>query len=862
VNGDVGSSCQDDPNADDPLCTTFEYDPFGNTSKITAADGTAQKMHYDAAGRRDSMVDPSLGTVVTHYDAFGEPSDQTNGAGQTSAYTYDALGRMTRIDSLDGATTLIWDTSPHGIGKLAGALSPDKVLTSYQYDELGHQTVTSSQLDKDVFEVVTGYDDIGRPDTVTYPEVSVPGGSTRLRVKNVYNANGYLSQVKDAATGGPVYWTAQQRNAAGQLTQEVQGNGVVSDYTYRPDTGLLDKINVEKLRQISYDYDANRNVTVRNDQTDGRYEAYGYDTLNRLDRWQARPSATGEPVLTSDYQYDRVGGLKTETTTQTGQPTQTTTYEYGYEHPELSAPAHALVKRNAAEYAYDNAGRQVTGPNRSIGYTAFDLPRTFDAMATTQDATPLHVDFRYDATGARLLKRDAGGSTFTAGDLFERRVPAGPSKAQVHNLNNVVANGRIVAQVDFVQATAGGAATTKVQYLHADQQGSTILVTGSKGTADGGDESIFNNLFYDPWGRRIDDNYQQIPKTLTDGPRQLYTGQYHDDEMSLINMKGRVYDPQARRFLTPDPILTEPLNTQSDDRYTYVRDNPTTMTDPTGHIGGADGGGGVDIFFCCGADAWNSAMDWIDGGGFDDLSPSPLDAPLITQTSTMASMLSVGNGAAGGADGLAAEDSVCRLEEETTCALPDDPAVSTAQDPVNRSDMSDSDSAGDQGDADDDEDDRGQNCDGCVIGAKGGKQNVRDTGLRDLSPEELQARYRAATGKEKQRLLKELKGRGLRHRAGADQRRPNRPQEQEQPAEEAQPEAQQPEQQPEQQPNEGQRPGTPDPVQERNGITAGEVGTAAGVAAGGLTVGGIIWWVLKVASPLCGPAAPACAVVL
>ena len=51
-----------------------------------------------------------------------------------------------------------------------------------------------------------------------------------------------------------------------------------------------------------------------------------------------------------------------------------------------------------------------------------------------------------------------------------------------------------------------------------------------------------------------------MPRTIPsddsrrDGPRQGYTGHEHDDEFGLINMKGRIYDPEARRFLTPDPI--------------------------------------------------------------------------------------------------------------------------------------------------------------------------------------------------------------------------------------------------------------------------------------------------------------------
>ena len=47
-------------------------------------------------------------------------------------------------------------------------------------------------------------------------------------------------------------------------------------------------------------------------------------------------------------------------------------------------------------------------------------------------------------------------------------------------------------------------------------------------------------------------------------------------------MKGRLYDPKLRRFITPDPFVTEPFNPQGLNRYSYVQNNPVTFVDPTG----------------------------------------------------------------------------------------------------------------------------------------------------------------------------------------------------------------------------------------------------------------------------------------
>jgi RHS repeat-associated protein len=55
--------------------------------------------------------------------------------------------------------------------------------------------------------------------------------------------------------------------------------------------------------------------------------------------------------------------------------------------------------------------------------------------------------------------------------------------------------------------------------------------------------------------------------------RDCFTGHEHIDEMGLIHMNGRVYDPQIGRFLSADPYIQSPYNTQSYNRYSYVMNN-------------------------------------------------------------------------------------------------------------------------------------------------------------------------------------------------------------------------------------------------------------------------------------------------
>jgi RHS repeat-associated protein len=60
-------------------------------------------------------------------------------------------------------------------------------------------------------------------------------------------------------------------------------------------------------------------------------------------------------------------------------------------------------------------------------------------------------------------------------------------------------------------------------------------------------------------------------------------GEPHLATFGLIHMNGRIYDPLIGRFLQSDPIVQEPYNLQSHNRYSYVMNNPLAYTDPTGY---------------------------------------------------------------------------------------------------------------------------------------------------------------------------------------------------------------------------------------------------------------------------------------
>jgi RHS repeat-associated protein len=121
--------------------------------------------------------------------------------------------------------------------------------------------------------------------------------------------------------------------------------------------------------------------------------------------------------------------------------------------------------------------------------------------------------------------------------------------------------------------------SSQVRYFHQDHLGSMSVITDEAG-------QVVERLAYDPWGKRrkangLADKSDSLVGVNTD---RGYTEHEHLDEIGLIHMNGRVYDPLIGRFMSADPFIQAPDNLQSYNRYAYVMNNPLAYTDPSGFI--------------------------------------------------------------------------------------------------------------------------------------------------------------------------------------------------------------------------------------------------------------------------------------
>ncbi len=173
----------------------------------------------------------------------------------------------------------------------------------------------------------------------------------------------------------------------------------------------------------------------------------------------------------------------------------------------------------------------------------------------------------YDAYGRRAARKSGADQTTYVGELYEKRVDASVER----HVFSVVADGGLVAQLHYDSKTS----TDRRLYYLTDLLGSPAMVLDDTG-------NVVEQHDYEPFGQRIDGEGQ--PQTGGDPTVTFgFTGHEHDKELGLVNMRARIYDPQQRRFLTPDPIVSDALHGQSYNPYSYVLNNPVNYSDPSGY---------------------------------------------------------------------------------------------------------------------------------------------------------------------------------------------------------------------------------------------------------------------------------------
>ncbi|XXY49986.1 RHS repeat-associated core domain-containing protein [Sorangium sp. So ce269] len=538
--------------------TRYSYGPFGMLHTVTDPGGAVTRTTRDAFGRVRQLDDPDRGTTVSIHDGFGELISSTDALGRETTWAYDALGRpRSRVDQ-DGAerltTAWTWDTAAHGIGELHALTSPDGEKT-YGYTDRGQLDTISLGIEgeRSPLEARLGYDELGRVETITYP---APAGAAPFVVAHDHDAHGHVIAVRDRGTRF-AYWRLTDVDNAGRFREEVFGNDAVTERSYFADKQRLRHMVTQsgagEVQDLDYGFDDLLNLTRRTDalQPQNTTERFRYDPLQRLTCAYFSDVERASAPCALRYEHDPNGNLTFKSDVGT----------LSYDDP-LHPHAATGAGTGTGSFAYDAVGNQIARPGgTTVRYTPFDLPERITQGAST-------ITFGYDGDQQRIRKTTPEKETLYFGDLYERVTAA--ASGTVEHRYHVHSPERVVAIV-----TRGGP-DDGTRYVHVDHLGSVDALTDEDG-------DVSERRSYDPFGQRRNPVWgERAPASFSSETTQGFTGHESDDELGLVNMKGRIYDPRIGRFLTTDPIVSIPSFGQSWNPYSYVLNNPLAYVDPGG----------------------------------------------------------------------------------------------------------------------------------------------------------------------------------------------------------------------------------------------------------------------------------------
>lgn len=550
--------------------TRYDYDSQGNLNRIQDAGGAVSSGSHNVRDLRTHWTDADAGSATYSYNSLGELVAWSDAKHQSFSATYDALGRLVSRSQPEGSSTWNWGASAaaRNIGRLQSK-SGLGYAESRSYDDFGRirtRRITTDQ----AYDYDYTYNALGAVDTLTYPASPVPTGQSgaRFKIRYSYRA-GSPAQIDDVSQ--PAARTLWQLKAVNDFDAPVQ-EGLARDTISRSSnydaatqrlTGLQAGVAgaAGNRQSLAYQWDAAGNLTQRRDVNQGLTEAFTYDGLDRL-TFSAR---NGSPNLAIGY-------------TAAGNITYRSdvgNYVYGD-----AARPHAVTAAGSETLGYDANGNVASRNGLAQQWSSANL------LVTVRKAG-FQSQFAYGPDNQRWRQvagyQNGTETTHYVGGLLEKE--AATSTGVTYWRHYVPTPGGDTA---VVSRNSNGSTTTT--YLLGDHLGSTDALLDDAGSTVG-------RTSFTPTGSRRGDNWSSgtAPDWLAiaNSTRQGYTGHEMLDNVGLVHMNGRVYDPQLARFLSADPLIGNLGDSQSVNPYAYVGNRPLNATDPTGLV--ADGGASLIV---------------------------------------------------------------------------------------------------------------------------------------------------------------------------------------------------------------------------------------------------------------------------
>jgi RHS repeat-associated protein len=214
----------------------------------------------------------------------------------------------------------------------------------------------------------------------------------------------------------------------------------------------------------------------------------------------------------------------------------------------------------------------LTGNGRTATYTSFDMPVTISKAGSSDT-------FVYGPEHQRVKRQTSTATTIyvnpdnSGGLAYEKDMTSGG--ATIEERVFVSAGSDPVVMLK----RANGTGSFAPYYLHRDNIGSTVAITSSSG-------ALLEQTAYEPFGKRRAPDGTSDPTNAIKGVNsdRGFTDHEHLDDLALVHMNGRIFDPLVGRFLSADPNVQFNDDLQSYNRYSYVSNNPLNARDPTGYF--------------------------------------------------------------------------------------------------------------------------------------------------------------------------------------------------------------------------------------------------------------------------------------